>query len=71
MKKIKLSRLPKTVAKIDEKLNNIERLLLERNNLQSTIPVHATLNYSNVALKILIRSIDYIVKLVDAYNKML
>ena len=71
MKKIKLSQLPKTVAEIYEKLNNIERLLLERNNLQSTIPVRATLNYSNAALKILTRSIDYIVKLVDAYNKML
>lgn len=70
MKKIKLLQLPKTVAKIDEKLRNIEQLLLERNNLQNTMPARYTFYYSSAALKILTRVIDYIVKLVDVYNKM-
>jgi len=73
MKKIKLSKLTKTVAKIDEKLTDVERFLNEKLN-ESNLELKRTsackiLYYFNMALTLISSIIDFIVKLVETYYK--
>lgn len=74
MKKVIFLKLSQSDTQLDKRLINIEKFFLEKNNepqhlnrkwlLVSKIPY-----YFNIALTLIASVIDFIVKLVEAYNK--
>jgi hypothetical protein len=74
MKKNRFSQLLKAVAKINEKLTDIERRLNEKFNEPNLkfkrTSAFKTLYYFNIALTLITIVIDFIVKLVEVYNKL-
>lgn len=72
MKK-KLSQLPKTVARIDEKLTDLERRLNQKFNEQNLelkrLAVFKTLYYFKIALMLIASALNFFVKLLEVYNE--